>query len=147
MPNILSNPIVKARMIARMNLPAILDRDQKKRAKTVQVPGSDGKNYQVVIHRHPKKGSYLESITTMCELMTSVGNIPCQGNSNGSICYHSFTAILFSAMENDVDASICRSYDGAKHFKRLKKNKATIIQIKGSKKYYYIVAGGTNAKK
>lgn len=144
--NILNNPIIKARMIAKMSLPAILDRDKKKRAKTVLVPGSDGKTYQVVIKRHPKRANYLESITTLCQLQTGGGPLPCPGNNNGHICYHSFSAILFAAYEKDINTAICGSYEHAKHVANFKNKDAKIIHIKGSKKYYYLVIGGSNGK-
>lgn len=78
----------------------IIKTDALGRPINVIVPGHEAKNYTVIVRRHDNR-----VYATECLLNTGVtGYIPCPGNSNGHICYHSFAAII--AIAGDAHKSI-----------------------------------------
>lgn len=93
MTTTLTDRITKAQTIARYGLATVLDADAKGTVKTVAVPGTDAKSYQVILRR--ENGA----ITTECLLNTGAGTQACKGNGNG-ICYHSMTAVIMAASKS-----------------------------------------------
>jgi hypothetical protein len=114
----------KARRIAKMGLCSITSRDRDGKAKTVTVPGSEGKRYQVIIKR--RNGYW----TTECRLECGpAGYKDCLGNSI-TVCYHSFAAIFAAGLDNGCRVhSVTESLKAAGRLKRLVK-KAVIKSLR-----------------
>lgn len=91
----------------------VSERDAQGRVKVVLVPGSEAKLYQVIIRRSEN------SLTTECNLQTSMGNVPCKGNTKSTVCYHSMAALLLASEEKNVDVSFCDNSDDAKRLTNL----------------------------
>ncbi len=93
--------IKKARIIMQAYLTKTLDVDKQQRPRVVLVPGSEGKQYQVIIRRPDKN-----TITCECSVCTSCGDQPCKGNTR-TVCYHSIAAILHCVREKQRRAWVC----------------------------------------
>ena len=61
--------------------------DEQGRITQVIVPGHQGRSYRVTITRNGHLG-------VSCE---QIAGGPCQGNSNGTLCYHSLTTLMVAA--------------------------------------------------
>ncbi len=85
---------------AGLNFAHVVAKDELSRARHVSVPGSDGKSYDVFIHR---SGNCLEC---ECQLVTGYGNLDCQGNTR-SVCYHSLMAVMVAAKEHKMKIAFC----------------------------------------
>lgn len=105
----------------------ITSTDAQGRAKTVVTPGSEGKQYEVIIRRFIEKGSPV--ITTECRCKTGIGFVNCKGNSNGHAtpCYHGLTALLKSVDGKNIKLSFCASRERAENLSRMG---GTIITIR-----------------
>lgn len=133
----LAERVSKARRIAEMGLCSITSRDRDGKAKTILVPGTDGKQYQVIIRRH--NGHW----TTECRLECgSAGYEDCPGNVK-IVCYHSFAAIFAAGLDNGCRVhSVTESLKAAGRLKRLVKNKAVIKSLRsqnGNRKWFHLV--------
>jgi len=80
----------------------VLRRDAQGRIISIEVPGHEGKTYEVIL-RHEQGG-----LTTECLLSTGNGYLPCQGNGH-ALCYHSLSAILFAASEKQISVKVCQT--------------------------------------
>lgn len=133
----LATRVSKARSIAEMGLCSITNRDRDSKAKTVTVPGSDGKKYQVIIRRH--NGHW----TTECRLECGpAGYEDCPGNTK-TVCYHSFAAIFAAGQDNGCRVhSVTESLEAASLLKRLVK-KAVIKSLRSHQdrngKWFHLV--------
>lgn len=118
--------------------------DKNGRPRVLNVPGSEGKEYQVILRR---KGRML---TTECCLIAGRNNfVPCQGNcrckdkTKETICYHSMAAVNYAiehkfewdlrqrkyiASESGFKASWCTSEKDAQRLVNM--NGGTIFNIK-----------------
>lgn len=110
------NRIEKARMIADLGLAAILQRDNQGRAREVIVPGTDGKQYSVLISRNG-------AMKTECRLLVgNNGYKPCRGE-NHTVCTHSLTALVLAAREVDCEIlGICTTMESAERIQRIYKH-------------------------
>lgn len=104
--------VQNARAIADAGLVSITKRDKDGKAKVLVVPGTKGKQYQVILRR---SGTW----TVECSLITPAGEVACKGNSNGYICYHSLAAIFTAAKECRCCVKVIESRDGADRLARL----------------------------
>jgi len=129
--------INRARHIAGMGLCSITSRDRDGRARTVTVPGTDGKRYQVIIRR--SNGSWSTECRLECGL---AGYQNCPGNAV-TVCYHSFAAIFTAGMDNGCRVhSVTESLKAASLLKRLIKAKAVIKGLhshQDRKKWFHLV--------
>jgi len=106
----LSERTTKARAAARFG--HVLSRDKEGRVKTVLLPGTDGKQYQVILRRSP-------SLSTECRLDTEHGHLACAGNSNGHVCYHSLAAVTLASRDAGLSARFCATETAARRLARL----------------------------
>ena len=129
--------VSKARRIAEMGLCAITSRDSDSRARTITVPGSNGKKYQVIIRRN--NGSWSAECRLECG---SQGYQDCPGNTK-TVCYHSFAAIFAAGLDNGCRVhSVTGSLAAASRLKRLVKRaviKSLYSQQNGSRKRFHLV--------
>ncbi len=96
--------IQKARTI--VPLTKVMHRDLLKRPSKVLVPGSEGKQYSVIVRRTT---TY---ISTECMLCTPNGNINCEGGEK-TVCYHAVAALLRCMEDSKVKAHICTTSEAA----------------------------------
>lgn len=99
----LAQRVYKAKQAATFS--KILARDVSGRVTSVLTPGSDGKQYRVILRRNGH-------ITTECQCQTSGGDVACQGNQH-AVCYHSLAALIVAAEARDGQVSFCESKDKA----------------------------------
>ena len=102
--------IEKAR--ALVPLTRVMHRDSLNRPSVVLVPGSEGRQYSVIVRRTT---SY---ISTECMLCTSNGNINCKGGEH-TVCYHAAAALLRCMDDSKVKAHVCTTLPAAKRVKNL----------------------------
>ncbi len=127
----------KARFLAEYNFTHIMSEDTNEKVKTVLVPGSEGKQYQVILRRFGSK------ITSECRLIIGANNhIDCKGNTFGGVCYHSMAAVMTSAFKFDYNPSITRKYKFAQKLKNLKSNGNVYVlsSHQSNKNHVYLVA-------
>lgn len=95
----------------------IINRDDKGRARCVNVPGSDGKKRMVVLRRHPM------GISTTCNAIVErgqvVGYVPCPGNTYVTVCYSSMAALIVAAKDVKVRIAFCATERDADRLARL----------------------------
>ena len=92
----------------------------------VIVPGSEGKQYRVIVRLAPGK------VETECHLLTGSGDIVCKGNEH-SLCYHSLTAIRVAVHARNRDIRFCGDEAAATLLSRVG-GKAVVIESRDSKK-------------
>ena len=134
-----NNRIDKARFLADNGFVKVQDRDSVGRIKSVLVPGSDAKTYEVIVRR-------LNKITTECILDTGSGGLPCKGNRSKP-CYHSIAALIINANEADKDVSFCNDWSVANKTKNFGGNIYTVYSRKGSVPMYMVVNDRNKANK
>ena len=100
----------KARAAARFG--KVMSRDKDDRVKTVLLPGSAGKQYQVILRRG-------RGLSTECRLDTGHGHLACAGNSNGHVCYHSIAAVTLASQDAGLSAHFCATEKAAIRLARL----------------------------
>lgn len=96
---------------------AVLKRDAQNRATLVQVPGSKGKTYNVIIRRIRVNETF-SKITLECNLVAgSAGFLSCPGNSKrpgkNVICKHCKTALNLVLIEVGRKVRWFESYEDA----------------------------------
>lgn len=133
----LAERVSKARQIARMGLCSIVTRTGDGNARTITVPGTDGKQYQVIIRRD--NGFWTTECRCKCG---AAGYSDCSGNTK-TVCYHSFAAIFAAGLDNGCRVhSVTESLKAASLLKRLVK-KAVIKSLRshqdGNKKWFHLV--------
>lgn len=133
----LAERVSKARRIAEMGLCSIVTRTRDGKARTITVPGTDGKQYQVTIRRN---NSFW---TTECRCKCgAAGYEDCPGNTK-TVCYHSFAAIFAAGQDNGCRVhSVTESLKAASLLKRLVK-RAVIKSLRshqdGNRKWFHLV--------
>lgn len=102
----------------------VTSRDKNNLPKTVVVPGSSGKQYQVIIRR-PKIGL----VELECRLIAgNLGYIDCKGNSLAhTLCYHSRAAFEFIAAETNRSVRWCVDEEDAKRLPSIYKYQEPMI--------------------
>lgn len=121
----------KAKLIAKMGLCKVMQRDAKGRARHVIVPGTDAKQYNVYLTRQHG------SLHAECELVTGNGAVTCRGNQV-TLCTHALSAILVSA--EDFESAICNTAKKAALVARLHAEaRVTPLVSKGANKVFYLV--------
>jgi len=80
----------------------IMSKNKQGAVTKVVVPGHEGKQYQIIIRR-------VSALSTECRLDTMGGYVPCPGNSNGALCFHSIAALEVAARESKVALSWCQN--------------------------------------
>lgn len=121
----------KAKLIAKMGLCKIVQRDAKGRARHVIVPGTEAKQYNVYLSR--QNGS----IHAECELITGNGAVGCRGN-HVTFCTHALSAILASA--EGFESAVCSTVKKAALVARLHaRARVTPLVSKGANKVFYLV--------
>lgn len=91
----LSDRVEKAKAIVRYGLHHVLQRDRDGVVRVVVVPGTEGKQYHVILRRDGEK------MTTECRLMIGIGEVDCEGSING-VCYHAVVAVEVAAREKQL---------------------------------------------
>ena len=114
------NNIDKAQQIVELNLCHVLSRTTDGKIKTVLVPGSQGKQYMVILKRHPGG--------IVCECILQGGNMGnvSQCPSGTRMCYHSIAAVMMSLMETKQWFRIFKNDDLRVYFQRLNKPVFTV---------------------
>ena len=133
--------IEKARMIANSSLCKVTQ-SRKGLPVNVVVPGSDSKQYQVII----KRNNATKTITTECQLLTPAGTKFCKGN-HGTVCYHSVTALFVAAFSKDFEASICKNPQDAERLARIGNRQIFRVKSYSGKKDLFLVVKCEEAKK
>ncbi len=126
------NRIEKEHAIANMNLIGVTKRDADKRIKVANVPGSDGKQYQVIIRRNG-------SITAEFALITGNGEERCLGNLN-SLCYHSLAVLVQSAHEAEKLVAFCNQKENAELRARIGGEIYEVAPFKREVEFYMVVS-------
>ena len=74
---------------------SVLQNDKAGRLRNAVVPGSDGKQYDVILWREHG------GIQAECNLKTSGGGVNCQG-AESTVCYHMIAAVIKAAGDRKV---------------------------------------------
>lgn len=77
----------------------VLTRDKQGRIVKVLLPGSEAKQYEVILRRNGH-------LSGECNLIIGVGLKPCSGNQH-AVCYHVLAAILIAARADEKQVSFC----------------------------------------
>src|SRR3990167_4770810 len=75
--------------------------DKRGRIVKVLLPGSQGKQYEVILRRNGH-------LSGECNLVTGVGIKPCAGNQH-AVCYHVLAAVLVAAKASEAQVSFCQT--------------------------------------
>ena len=118
-----------AKDLAATRFTKVLSYDAAKHVKTVLVPGSDCKQYLVIIRRQG-------TLSTECLLQTGGGDIPCQGNST-SLCYHSRAALRIAAGAHRLH--FCELRENAERLSHAGGKIATVVSHQSGKKNWIVV--------
>ena len=128
----LSERTTKARAAAQFG--KITSRDRDGRVKTVLVPGSDGKQYQVILRRSP-------GLSTECRLDTGHGHLACKSNANGYICYHSMAALTLASIDKGLSVRFCTTEYAAALLARLGGIVVPVISRQGIGRLWIVAKG------
>lgn len=85
----------------------VLGTDANGKPNVLSVPGHDGRKYEVIVRR------FNGGLTFECRQVTSIGHVPCKGQSSGKLCYHSLAALLYLAKSQGCTLKIAQSKDDA----------------------------------
>lgn len=106
------NRVEKARAGARFA--KVVQKDKAGKVRAIVVPGSDGKQYQVILRRHGGIWS------GECRLDAGpAGYVPCPGNKNGFACYHCMAAVIVAAEDARKKVQFANSEPKAKKLENL----------------------------
>jgi len=132
--------VEKAREIAEHELVAVLKRDEEGRPKALLVPGGEGKQYQVLIRRNA-------AFETECFLWTALGPVPCRGNQNGHVCYHSLAAVFAAAREAGFRFMVTDSLENAERLARIGGEIKELRSRQGSGHLFLVILKKRSAQK
>ena len=93
--------------------------DKQGRPSNLVVPGSNGKQYHVILRRFDNV-----VISCECHLNITFGHLDCPGNSNRkhpSLCYHSRSACDYALKEQNLEGAWCSDYQSALTLNQMKK--------------------------
>lgn len=122
----------KSKREAATQFAKVIGRDKEGRITSVNVPGSEGKTYKVILRR----GSF--GVQTECLCETGCGALPCKGNRK-TICYHAQAAVMLAASKGKT--FWCESREDADRLTHL--NHGAIVPIttsQGEGKAYLVYA-------
>ncbi|RJR12444.1 hypothetical protein C4588_02080 [Candidatus Parcubacteria bacterium] len=124
---------------------AVMYKDKKSRPKTLLIPGSEGKQYQVIIRRYEKGVDPF--ISTECQLRVYNGYLLCPGNVyHSKLCYHSIAAIDFCIAEAKMVGSWCNTYEDALKLNQMKKGKIIKVKSHQSRAEMFVVVSKPEPK-
>ena len=89
-------------------LVGVLKYDKNNKPKEFIVPGSEGKQYRVILRRGDRV------VSTECHLLVGENEVVCKGNSNGSVCRHSLQAVGKAIELAGLKISFCEDEKSAK---------------------------------
>lgn len=117
--------VKKAKAAAKFS--AVMTRGKKDGlVRTIVVPGSQGKQYHIILRRYKTRAGKVFKITTECRVIAgNNGHVTCPGNSNGCVCYHSMAAIL--TMANGYNVSFCSSREDANRLSHINNGRVGIL--------------------
>ncbi len=104
----------------------VLNRDGKGRPVTVLVPGHEGRQYEVIVHRGVHAGH--AAMLPECSLVTALGPVPCPAASHGLLCYHAMAALILCASDQRMQVRFCKSFSHAQRASRF--NRARTLLVK-----------------
>lgn len=107
-PKSLNDRVVEAKFMAPLG--KITARDKHNRVRAVVMPGSEGKQYRIIIRRFDAA-----VISCECSLLTNIGDQTCQGNIHG-VCRHSIAAIIKAMADQGYTPRFRKSLDQIKQF-------------------------------
>lgn len=108
----LKDRVTKAR--CAISFCSVLSIDKDGKVKTVLVPGSDGKQYHVILRRYGGVWS------GECRLdVGPTGHVPCKGNLNGYSCYHTIAVVIVSAEQAGYHIQFTDAEPKARRLERL----------------------------
>ncbi len=117
----------------------VLSRNKEGKPKTLVVPGSNAKQYHVIIRRDAGQ----QLITLECNLMVGpLGMMPCQGNG-ASICYHCRAALDYAVGEAGLGTAWCGDLQIVHKLMQLHRDARTFnVRSRQSGKQMWIVTYG-----
>lgn len=89
----------------------VLTSDKQGRVVKVLLPGSEGKQYEVILRRNGH-------LSGECNLVTAIGRWPCEGNRQ-TVCYHVLAAVIVAAKAGEARVSFCDKRDHAEQLQNL----------------------------
>lgn len=108
----LKDRVIKARHA--VPFAKVMSTDKDGNVKTVIVPGSDGKQYHVILRRHGGVWS------GECRLdVGAAGHIPCKGNAHQYSCYHCIAAVIVAAEQASYHTQFTDTEPKARLLERL----------------------------
>lgn len=132
----LKERVEEARAAARFAL--IQKRDAQGRPSVVLVPGHQAARYQVILRR---KGNHGELLTAECRKEAgAVGYIPCQGNSNGTVCYHTMAAVIAAAGDSGYAVKFSDGPEAAIKLKNFGGHSYVLRSVQGINGFLWITA-------
>lgn len=110
----------------------VLSKTKSGKPKTLIVPGSNGKQYHVIVRRLKNEKTNIKFVTLECRLNVHNGHIDCQGNGkrkyahSETICYHSRAAFDYCLSQAGFKGAWCTSLEDAE---KLRKMTGGFVQI------------------
>jgi hypothetical protein len=115
----------------------VIKTDKQGRPSNLVVPGSQGKQYHVILRRFDKA-----VITCECRLDVGFGHFDCQGNSNHNhpaLCYHSRASVDFALRQQNLEGAWCADYQSALTLNNLKQGVIYTVKSHQSGATVYLV--------
>ena len=124
-----------AKFVAKSGLAHVTSRDYVGMVKTVIVPGSEAKQYNVILRRG------LGYIAAECQLLTGGGAIPCEGGRE-TLCRHSIAAIIVAALDKGKVVSFAKDEKAANKLMNFGGMLVSAWSVyRPTKRFYFIVKG------
>jgi hypothetical protein len=107
--------------------------NSKKRRSEVVVPGTDGKQYTVILKwiQIYEANTRRPALRSECLINTGIGTKPCKGNGV-SLCYHVIAAVAKLAETNNKEISFCHNQDIARKLSNIGGNHFRIISTQSN---------------
>ena len=109
-------------------------RDAEGRATIVFVPGHEGREYFVFIHRN-------DALKVRCNQPGPCGNHGCEG-SRKHFCYHMLAALEFTAADQGMTLSWCESKEDAERLARIDGKVFHARSLQSDAEVWGVVKGG-----
>lgn len=127
------NNIKKARMLVEMDLLHVLQRDKEGRIKSVLVPGTDGKQYMVILKR--------DSLGFNVECQLQAGTMGHVGfcKSGNLMCYHGLAAVMLALKDMGLGFYVWRGnrrvkynyqQEGRKRIFQIRKRQSDAVPVR-----------------
>lgn len=113
---------------------SVLHKTKTKIGATILVPGTDGKQYHVILRWIKLDGEM--ALRAECLKKIGVGHKDCSGNCV-SVCYHVMAAVIRYASENNKKISICHNRNH--QLENLTNGKAYQVISRQSRKSFWIM--------